>query len=123
MKYEIDEINHPGWLNKVPWYNTAICSRLHGSLIEDSITHARTEIYNIMCSLVAHYLKKPAYEYEESSIGDMPIPKNSTAEELETLGVTFNFIDIWLKMLDDTYYASSVAYNAAMKDMFKNYQQ
>ena len=25
MKYEIDKNNHPDWLNKGPWYNTAIC--------------------------------------------------------------------------------------------------
>ena len=25
MKYEIDKINHPDWLNKGPWYNTDIC--------------------------------------------------------------------------------------------------
>ena len=54
MKYEMDKNNHPDWLNKFPWYNTAICSRLHGSLFEDFITHARTDRYNIMCSLVAH---------------------------------------------------------------------
>ena len=53
MKYEI-EINHPNWLNKGPWYNTSICSRLHGSMFEDFITHARTDRYNLMCSLVAH---------------------------------------------------------------------
>ena len=54
MKYEIDEINHQDCLNKVPWYNTYICSRLHGSLFEDFITYARTDRYNLMCSLVAH---------------------------------------------------------------------
>ena len=54
MKYEIDENNHQYWLNRGPWYNTDICSRLHGSLFEDFITHARTNIYNITCSLVAH---------------------------------------------------------------------
>ena len=32
MKYEIDKSNHQDWLNKGPWYSTAICSRLHGSL-------------------------------------------------------------------------------------------
>ena len=42
MLYEIDESNHPYWLNKGPWYNTSICSRLHGSLFEDFITHERT---------------------------------------------------------------------------------
>ena len=50
MKYEIDERNHQDLLYKVTWYNTAICLRLHGSLFEDFIIHARTDRYNIMCS-------------------------------------------------------------------------
>ena len=54
MKYEMDESNHQDWLNKVPWYNTAICSRLHGSLFEEFMTHARNDRYNLICSLVAH---------------------------------------------------------------------
>ena len=41
MKYEIDESNHQDWLNKSPWYNTDICSRLHESLFEYFITHAK----------------------------------------------------------------------------------
>ena len=57
MLYEIDKSNHPNWLNKSPWYNTEICSRLHGSLFEDFITHARTDRYNLMCYLVAHDFK------------------------------------------------------------------
>ena len=43
MKYEIDKINHQDWLNKGPWFNTPICSRLHGSMFEDFITHARID--------------------------------------------------------------------------------
>ena len=54
MKYEIDKHNHQDWLNKGPWYKISICSRLHGSLFEDFITHARTDRYNLMCYLVAH---------------------------------------------------------------------
>ena len=53
MLYEMDESNHPDWLNKGPWYNTAIWSRLHGSLSETFIAHAGTNRYNILCSLVA----------------------------------------------------------------------
>ena len=53
IKYEMDKINHQYWLNKGTLYNAAICSRLHGSMFEDFITHARTYRYNIMCSLVA----------------------------------------------------------------------
>ena len=82
MKYEIDESNHQDWLNKGTWYNKEICSRFHGSLFEDSITNTRTDRYNLMCSLVAHDKKVPAYEDDESSIGDRPIPKNVTTEAL-----------------------------------------
>ena len=35
-----------------------------------------------MCSIVAHDKIKPSYKDDESSIGDMPIPKNSTTEAL-----------------------------------------
>ena len=54
MKYEMDENNHQDWLNKVTWYNTDICPRLHGSLFEYFITQERINRYNLMCSLVAH---------------------------------------------------------------------
>ena len=54
IEYEIYKSNHQDWLNKVTWYNTAICPRLHGSLFEYFITNARTDKYNLMCSLVAH---------------------------------------------------------------------
>ena len=54
MKYEIDKNDHRDWLNECIWYNTAIFSKFHGSLFEDFITHAKTDKYNFMCSLVAH---------------------------------------------------------------------
>ena len=54
MRYEMDKNNHQDRLNKGPWYNTSICSRLHRSRFEDFITQARTDRYNLMCSLVAH---------------------------------------------------------------------
>ena len=55
MLYEMDEINYPVCLNKGTWYNTAICSKLHGSLFEYFITHEGTDRYNILCYLVAHH--------------------------------------------------------------------
>ena len=53
LEYEMDENNHQDWLNRSPWYNTPISSKLHGSRFEDFITQERTDIYNIMCSLFA----------------------------------------------------------------------
>ena len=52
--YEMEESNHPDWLNKCPLYNTSIYSRLQGSMFEYFMTHAITNRYNLLCSLVAH---------------------------------------------------------------------
>ena len=71
-----------------------------------------------MCSLVEHDRKLPAYEDDERSIGYRLLPKHMTTESLEALGATFNFIDIWLKLLEDNYEDIRVAYVTAMKDMF-----
>ena len=119
MKYEINKINHQIWFNKGTWYNKSIWSMLHGSLFEDFITHARTNRYDLMCSLVLHDKELPDYEDDESSIGDRIIPKHVTAEELEELGDTINFIDIWLKLLEENCDARRVAYITAMKMMSK----
>ena len=65
------------------------------------------------------WYKKHSYEYEESSIGDRPIPINSTIEALGALGATLNFIYIWLNMFDHNYDVRCEAYNIAMKKMFQ----
>ena len=69
------ENDHQYLLNKGPWYNPSICLKLHESMFEDFITHARSYRYNLMCSLVAHDKIQPAYEDDESSIGDRLIPR------------------------------------------------
>ena len=61
MKYEMGESNHPNFLNKGPWYNTYICSRSHVSFFEYFITHARTDRYNLLCSIFAHDKIQPSY--------------------------------------------------------------
>ena len=82
MEYEMNETNHQDWLNKGPWYNTSICSKLHGIMFENFITQARTDRYNIMCSLVACYRLKLDYKDDESSIGDRKIPDDATIKIL-----------------------------------------
>ena len=66
MKYGMDENNHQDWLNKSTWYNTPICLKFHGSRSEAFITQAITDIYNLMCSLVAHDIMQLDDEYDES---------------------------------------------------------
>ena len=62
--------NNLDWLNRGPWYNKNICSKLHGIKFEAFITQARTDRYNIICSLVAHDRLQTYYKDDESSIGD-----------------------------------------------------
>ena len=92
MNYEMDKNNHQYWLNKCPWYNTSICSKLHGCRFEDFITQARIDRYNLMCSLVAHDKLKLDYKDDESSIGDRSISDDATTKSLEALGANISFL-------------------------------
>ena len=76
--YEIEEHTNPGWFNKVTWYNKDICSKFHGKVFEYFIENVRTDIYNLMCSIIAHDKQQPLYNDDESSITGLPIPKNVT---------------------------------------------
>ena len=60
-KYDIKENIHPDWLNKVPQYNTAICSKLHGTVFDDLIRNDRIDRCNIMCSIPANDQQQPKY--------------------------------------------------------------
>ena len=47
--------NHcTSWILNGPWYNTSICSQLHGLLFEDYFTTSKRDKYDIMCSIEAH---------------------------------------------------------------------
>ena len=37
-----------------PWYNTYICKNIYGNYVEEFIRNARTERYDIMCSIDEH---------------------------------------------------------------------
>ena len=70
-----------------------------------------------MCSLLAHDRLQPDYEDDVSSIDDIAIPNDATIKTLEALGATFNFIDVWLKLLRENYCARSESHINAMKEM------
>ena len=78
----MDKNNHHNWFNKVSWYNIYICLNLYGSMFEDFITHARTYMYNLMCSFDAHDKMQPNYEDYEISIGDRSITNDATKKSL-----------------------------------------
>ena len=115
MEYEIKENNHHGWLNKGPRYNTAICTKLHGTVFDDFIRNYRTSRCNIMCSITAHDKLQPIYVDDASSVGSRGIPNNATTVALESLGATLNFIRCWLKLFHNNYEVRSKICHKAMK--------
>ena len=119
----MNKANNQDCLNRGPWYDTSIFSKLHVSRFEDFITQARTDRYNLMCSLVDHDRLKLDYKDDESSIGDRSIPDDATIKTLEEFGATINFIDIWLKLLREHFNARRDAYLNAMKVMFRKIPQ
>ena len=124
MDYE-NFSNHEnvGWFETGPWHNKNICSKLYGTTFKGFIKQARTDRYNIMCSLVAHNRLQDNDQDDEISLGDRVIPKDATVKALDSLGATFNFIDIWLHNFCHNYFEQSVSYTAAMVEMFKTIPQ
>ena len=113
MEYYIKENNHD-WLNKCPWYNTEIYSKLHVTVFEYYIRNDRTDRYNIMCSITAHDKLIPTYIDDATSGDGRAIPDNSTKAALESLGATLNFIYCWLKHFHHNYQVIWKMYNEAV---------
>ena len=76
-----------------------------------------------MCSLVAHDRLQDNEQDDESSLGDRVISKDATVKALNSLGATFNFIDIWLHNFRHNYFERSVSYTASMVEMFNTIPQ
>ena len=78
LKYDMDVLNSD-WLTGVPWYNTSICKKLHGKLFEGFIINARTNRYNIRCSIDVYEREHQPSSCDDGSSGEgCPLPKNST---------------------------------------------
>ena len=53
LKYDMD-INFLDLLTGGTWYNKSICKKLYEKVFKEFIRNARTDRYNIMCSIDAH---------------------------------------------------------------------
>ena len=58
LKYDMDKHNSE-WMTVGTWYNTYICKKYHGKVFEVFIRNARTDGYNITCSIDAHEKEHP----------------------------------------------------------------
>ena len=117
LQYVMDKQNSE-WMTGGPWYNTSICKILHRKVFEGFIINARTDRYNIMCSIDAHENIHPSEHYDGISGDGYPIPSNSTTGALVLLGVTIDFIGCWLEALEHNVLERCHMYIFTMKKLF-----
>ena len=80
-------------MNKVPCYNTTICTKLDGQSFEDYLKTERNDRYELMCSVDAFDKQYVSITYDTIIVGGRPIPIASSKEALLSLGHTINFIE------------------------------
>ena len=115
LKYDMD-IKTSYWLTGSPWYNTSICKKLNGKLFEGFIINARTDRYNIICSVDAYEREHQSYSCDDGrSGGGCPLPTNSMTEALVSLGATIDLIGCWLKALENNFLECCNLYTHYMK--------
>ena len=99
LKYYMDRHNS-NWMTSGPWYNTSICRKLHGNVIEGFIRNEITDRYNIMYDIDAHEKINPSEHDDGISGGGYPLPSHLTTESLVLIGSTVDFIGFWLEALE-----------------------
>ena len=80
-----------------PWYNTTICSQLHGSSFEDYDTTARKYSYNLMCYIENYEIMHSTGNDDTCSGGGRPLKNESRIDALVSLWITLNLIYSWLQ--------------------------
>ena len=81
---------------------TYIFAKIHVKVFEAFIRNARTDRYNLMCSIDAHEKNAPE-KYDGINIGRNPIRLNSTTEAIVSLSVTIEFIGCWMRGIEHTF--------------------
>ena len=66
LKYDTDK-NNSNWMTGGTWYSTSIYKKLHGIVFEEFIRNAKTDIYNLMCSIDAYDREHLSYFDDVSS--------------------------------------------------------
>ena len=102
-----------------PWYNKSICKKLHGKVFKGFIRNARTDRYNIMCSIYIYEKYHQSSIDDGSSGGGFPLLTNSTTEALDSLGATIYFMGCWIKDLEHNFIEGCNFYSHHMDLLFQ----
>ena len=72
-------------------------------MFDGFIRNARSDRYNLMCSITAHDRQQSTYVDDTSTAVGRKIPNIARTSALKSIGVTLNFIDCLLKHFQHNY--------------------
>ena len=93
---------------------------MHGLSCEDYFKTARKERYNLICSIGYHGIMHPTVNYDENSVGGIPLPPDSTEYVLVLLGLTMNLVDRWLQSFKKSFFNWNTIYCEKVRELFNN---
>ena len=68
------QLHFTSWVMNCPWYETTICSLLHGFFFEYYVTTSKHDKYNLMCSIESHEKNHKHVNDQASNGGVRPLP-------------------------------------------------
>ena len=90
-------------MDKIPWYNTTICTKLNSQSFEDYFKTGRKDRYEMMYYIGVYDKEHVSMPDDKSSGGVIPIHITSYKEELFSLGHTINFLGNWIQFFEVNY--------------------
>ena len=90
-------------MDKGPWYNKNIFTKLISQSFEYYLKKGRKDRYELMCAADVYAKYHVTILDNSSSSGGIPMPSASSKGELFSLGQTFNFIDNWIQCFEANY--------------------
>ena len=64
-------------MNKVPWYNTTICSKLNNQIFKDYFKTGGKDSYALMCAVGAYYKEHVSILDDAINGSGIPMPSMS----------------------------------------------
>ena len=101
LKFDM-EVQGSQWIDKGPWYNTKICTKLNVQSFKNDFKTGHKDRYELMCAVDVYDKEHVPMPDDVSSGVGRPMPITSPKEALFSLGQTINFIDNWLQCFDES---------------------
>ena len=102
LKFDIDQ-HCAKWMKNSQWNNTTVLFQLSGQKIEDFFKTGYKDRYELLCSVDTYFIIHSSVPDYVSSSGEIQLKITSSADAIESLGHTINFIYSWIQCFSENY--------------------